>query len=100
MWKAQRLAFTTWQFAVSASRSWKGNQWIWVTRGWMKETVGLTRILLPDAGAQGSGLGTLLIRASPSLLSFLLPFLPLLRSHRCQGALGQTRVTTVQGFVS
>lgn len=78
----------SWQCALSASRSWKGNQWIWVTRGCVKETVGLTRILLPNAGAQGSGLGTLLIRAS-SLLSLLLPFLPLLRSRRCQGALGR-----------
>ena len=79
----------SWWFALSAPRSWKGNQWIWVTSGCVKETVGLTRILLPNAGAQGSGLGTLLIRPSPSLLSFLLPFLPLLRSHRCQGALGR-----------
>ena len=64
-----------WFMAVCAQCSQKleRQQWIWVTRGCVKETVGLTRILLPNAGAQGSGLGALLIRASPSLLSFLLP---------------------------
>ena len=47
------------QFALSAFRSCKSKQ-IWVTGGWVeKEMVGLTRILPPNAGAQGSGLWAL-----------------------------------------